>query len=73
MPFTFQPVLRALQQPHKHSHSLQQAIHADSTSTTLHSIGFINSFRFFFFKPKKISSKHCMTISKHRQATWKGR
>jgi len=28
MPFTFQPALWALQQPHKHSHSLQQAIHA---------------------------------------------
>jgi len=27
MPFTFQPTLRALQQPHKHSHSLQPAIH----------------------------------------------
>jgi len=28
MPFTFQPALRAPQQPHKHSHSLQQAIHS---------------------------------------------
>jgi len=27
MPFTFQPALRVLQQPHKHSDSLQQAIH----------------------------------------------
>jgi len=27
MPFTFQPALWALQQPHKHSCSLQQAIH----------------------------------------------
>ena len=27
MPFTFQPALQMLQQPHKHSHSLQQAIH----------------------------------------------
>jgi len=27
MPFAFQPALRALQQPLKHSHSLQQAIH----------------------------------------------
>jgi len=27
MPFTFQPALWVLQQPHKHSHSLQQAIH----------------------------------------------
>jgi len=25
MPFTFQPALRVLQQPHKHSHSLQLA------------------------------------------------
>ena len=25
MPFTFQPALRALQQPHKHLHSLQLA------------------------------------------------
>jgi len=27
MPFTFQPALWACQQPHKHSHSLQPAIH----------------------------------------------
>jgi len=27
MPFTFQPALQALQQPHKHSHSLQLATH----------------------------------------------
>jgi len=27
MPFTFQPALWALQQPHKHSHSLQLANH----------------------------------------------
>jgi len=26
MPFTFQPALQSLQQPHKHSHSLQQSI-----------------------------------------------
>jgi len=26
MPFTFQPALQALQQSHKHSHSLQPAI-----------------------------------------------
>jgi len=37
MPFTFQPALWVLQQPHKHLHS---------TITSLHSIGFINSFRF---------------------------
>ena len=47
MPFIFQPALRALQQPHKQSHSLQQAIHTQ-LSTSLHSIGFINSFFFFF-------------------------
>jgi len=29
MPFTFQPALQALQQPHKHSHSLQLAIHTE--------------------------------------------
>jgi len=28
MPFTFQPALQAPQQPHKHSNSLQQAIHS---------------------------------------------
>ena len=47
LPFTFQHALRALQQSHKHSHSLQPA---HSTSTSLNSIGFINSFRFFFLK-----------------------
>ena len=29
MPFTFQPTLWALQQPHKHSHSLQLVIHTE--------------------------------------------
>jgi len=43
MPFTFQPALRAIHQPHKHSYSLQLA-----TDTSLHSIGFINSFHSFF-------------------------
>jgi len=47
MPFTFEPALWALQQPHKHSHSLQLA--ADTELTSLHSIGFINSFVFCFF------------------------
>jgi len=28
-PFTFQPALRVPQQPHKHSNSLQQAIHTE--------------------------------------------
>jgi len=31
MPFTFQPALRTLQQPHKHSHSLQLATHTELT------------------------------------------
>ena len=29
MSFTFQPTLRVLQQPHKHSHSLQLATHTE--------------------------------------------
>jgi len=29
MPFTFRPAFRALQQPHKHSHSLQLVIHTE--------------------------------------------
>ena len=44
MPFTFQPALWVLQQPQKHSHSLQLATYSLSTSTSLHSIGFIYSF-----------------------------
>jgi len=31
IPFTFQPALWALQQPHKHSHSLQLATHTELT------------------------------------------
>ena len=48
-PFTFQPALRALQQPHKHSHSLQLATDTELRSTSLHSIGFINSSLFLSF------------------------
>jgi len=49
MPFTFQPALRALQQPHKHSHSLQLATH-----TQLHIITFnINSFWFSLLSPRR--------------------
>ena len=29
MPFTFQPALQVLQQPHKHSHSLMLATHTE--------------------------------------------
>ena len=47
MPFTFQPGLQALQQPHKDSHSLQLPIHTHWTS--IHSACFMNSFPFFFF------------------------
>jgi len=56
--------------------TLTPASYSHSTSTSLHSIGFINSFRFFFFflvKSKRISSKYRTATSKHRQATWKGR
>jgi len=52
MPFTFQPAVRVLQQPQKHSHSFQLAIHTELCSTllvSLLSICFINSFHFFFF------------------------
>ena len=48
MPFTFQAALQALQQPHKHSHSLQLAIHTEP-STSLHSICFVSSLCFSFF------------------------
>jgi len=42
MPFTFQPALWALQQPHKHSHT--PASYSHWTSTSLHSMCSINSF-----------------------------
>jgi len=35
IPFNFQPALRVLQQPHKHSHSLQQAIHTQLAFNSL--------------------------------------
>jgi len=42
------------------------------TSTSLHSIRLTNSFPFFSWKSKRISSKYHTATSKHRQATWKG-
>ena len=52
---------------------LTPASYSHSTSTSLHSIGFINSFRLFFFKSKRISSKYRVATSKYHQATLKGR
>jgi len=54
--------------------TLTPASYSHSTSTSLHSIGFINSFCFsFFFKSKRISSNYRAVTSKHHQATWKSR
>jgi len=68
MPFTFQPALWALQQPHKHSHSLQLCSYCHWTSTSLHSIGFINSqlfsckvFKRFF----KVPHSHIRALPSH--------
>jgi len=60
-----QPALWALQQPHKHSHSLQLANH---TQLAHH---YFNGF--FSFKSKRISPKYQATTSKHRPATSNGR
>jgi len=46
MPFTFQPALRALQQPHKHSHSLQLA----TDTEVAHDIIYIVSTQFMALK-----------------------
>ena len=57
MPFTFQPALWALQQPHKRLHSLQLATY---TQLAHHYIQYALSTLsgFYFFKSKGISSKY---------------
>jgi len=71
IPFTFQPALQALQQPHKHSYSLQLAIHTRSASTLLHSKGFMISI--FFLSPtgflQSIAWSHQSTESALERAT----
>jgi len=68
MPFIFQAALQVLQQPDKHSYSLQLATHTELAHHYIHC--FINSFSvLFFFKSKRISSKYQL----HEMALEKGR
>jgi len=49
MPFTFQPTLWALQQPHNHSHSLQQAIPTELAHHYIqYALSTLSVFFFFF-------------------------
>jgi len=63
-PFTFQPALRALQQPHKQSHSLQLAT---DTELAHHSLSTLS-----IFLSKRISSKYHAVTSKHQPGHLKG-
>jgi len=70
MQFTFQPALRALQQPHKHSHSLQLATH---TELAHHYIQYaLSTLSVFLLLSPEDSSKYHTATSKHWNGTWKG-
>jgi len=60
MPFTFQPGLQALQQPHKDSYSLQLPTCIHTHWTSQHSACFMNSFPFIvvvvFFSQDNLQS-----------------
>jgi len=72
LPFIFQPALRALQRPHKHSHSVH---HTFNMVYQLFLFCFFLHFCFFccfLFKSKRISSKYRTATSNHWNGTWKG-
>ena len=72
MPSTFQPACWALQQPHKHSHSLQPAIHTQLAHHYIqYALSTLSVFLkfFYFFMSKRIFSKYRTATSKHCQAT----
>jgi len=64
MLFTFQPALQVIQQPHKHSLSLQLATDTQLGHHYIHYALWTHS--------KRISSKYCAATSKHLNGTWKG-